>query len=81
MEFEELPIEVQKIAAQALADRFSPSGMAPPTSNTEPANKLAREIREAFVQLYSQDEVISNWKATLNTLNIPQGRDGSNVGV
>lgn len=56
MEFEELPFEIQTMAAKTLADWFSPSRMTAPTSNAEPANELAREIREAFTELYSERE-------------------------
>lgn len=54
MKFEELPFEIQAMAAKTLADWFSPSRMTAPTSNAEPANELAREIREAFTELYSE---------------------------
>lgn len=56
MEFKELPFEIQTMAAKTLADWFSPSRMTAPTSNAEPANELAREIREAFTELYSERE-------------------------
>ncbi|QIP56859.1 formyltetrahydrofolate deformylase [Hafnia alvei] len=56
MEFKDLPLEVQILAAEALASRILQSSMASPISNTEPALKLAREIREAFTELYSEPQ-------------------------
>ncbi|ECW2977125.1 TPA_asm: formyltetrahydrofolate deformylase [Salmonella enterica subsp. diarizonae] len=46
MNFRELPVSVQNIAAQALADKM------PCTKGSEPAKALAQNIREAFIELY-----------------------------
>lgn len=43
--FQDLPLEVQVIAAQLLSERFDPAA--------EPAKELAQEIRDAFIELYS----------------------------
>lgn len=56
MTFSELPTEVQQIAAQALENWFSPSGIAQAGYATS-ANELAREIKEAFTELYSPAQV------------------------
>lgn len=53
MKFEELPHEVQLIAAQVLADRMPPSSVGAVKQEIEPAVKLARDVRDAFIELYS----------------------------
>ncbi|MDL4584186.1 hypothetical protein QRZ28_20220 [Raoultella ornithinolytica] len=55
MEFKDLPLKVQEIAAQCLADKISStSGFGMGVEKNEPAKEQARQIREAFVELYSQ---------------------------
>ncbi|EAB9447415.1 formyltetrahydrofolate deformylase [Salmonella enterica subsp. diarizonae] len=49
MNFRELPVSVQNIAAQMLADHMP---CATNTSKNEPAKALAQNIREAFIELY-----------------------------
>ncbi|EKN4139363.1 formyltetrahydrofolate deformylase [Yersinia enterocolitica] len=55
MKFEELPREVQMIAAKTLSDRF-PSAGSSKSNGFEPATALAREVKEAFIELYSSDD-------------------------
>lgn len=50
MNFRELPISVQNIAAQLLADRMP---CATNTSENEPAMALAQNINDAFTKLYN----------------------------
>lgn len=50
MNFRELPISVQNIAAQLLADRMP---CATNTSENEPAMALAQNISDAFTKLYN----------------------------
>lgn len=55
MEFRDLPLKVQEIAAQCLADKINVTlGFAEVCVKKEPAKEQARQIREAFVELYSQ---------------------------
>lgn len=49
--FQDLPLEVQVIAAQLLSERFDPSYKL--DIDEEPAKELAQEIRDAFIELYS----------------------------
>lgn len=58
MKFEELPREVQLIAAQTLSNRLSMLG-AGVKERTEPVKTLAREVREAFIEMYFQPESAS----------------------
>lgn len=54
MEFKDLPLKVQEIAAQCLADKISyVSGFAEGAVKNEPAKDQARQVRESFVELYS----------------------------
>ncbi|WP_261458170.1 formyltetrahydrofolate deformylase [Serratia fonticola] len=53
MKFKDLPLDVQVIAAQTLSGKFCESGLAT-QGKTEPAKKLAREVRDAFTELYSE---------------------------
>lgn len=54
MEFKDLPLKVQEIAAQCLADRISvTSGFAEGAVKNEPAKDQARQVREAFIELYA----------------------------
>ncbi|EAB8290984.1 hypothetical protein D4F39_07280 [Salmonella enterica subsp. enterica] len=50
MNFRELPISVQNIAAQLLADKMP---CATNTSENEPAMALAQNINDAFTKLYN----------------------------
>lgn len=50
MNFRELPLSVQNIAAQLLADRMP---CATNTSENEPAMALAQNISDAFTRLYN----------------------------
>lgn len=53
MEFKDLPQKVQEIAAQCLADKISiASGFAEGAVKNEPAKDQARQVKEAFVELY-----------------------------
>lgn len=58
MKFEELPREIQLIAAQALSNRLSTLGSGV-KEQIEPVKTLAREVREAFIEMYSQQEPAS----------------------
>ncbi|CNL30382.1 phage protein [Yersinia frederiksenii] len=58
MIFVELPREVQLIAAQTLSNRLSMLGVAM-NEQIEPVKTLAREVREAFIEMYSQQEPAS----------------------
>lgn len=54
MEFKDLPLKVQEIAAQCLADKISgTSGFGQGIVKNEPVKDQARQVREAFVELYS----------------------------
>lgn len=52
MKFEELPHEVQIIAANVIASRFEPCLK----DKNEPALKLARDVRDFFIELYALPE-------------------------
>lgn len=52
MKFQDLPTEVQVIAAQTLSGKLCQSGFSV-AGKTEPAKELALEVRDAFVELYS----------------------------
>ena len=55
MEFKDLPLKVQEIAAQCLADKISyATGFAEGAVKNEPAKDQARQVRGAFIELYSQ---------------------------
>ncbi|OWF84422.1 formyltetrahydrofolate deformylase [Yersinia entomophaga] len=54
MRFVELPLEMQLIAAQTLSNRLSTLGMGM-DEQIEPVKTLAREVREAFIELYSTE--------------------------
>ncbi|CNH96761.1 phage protein [Yersinia intermedia] len=58
MRFVELPREVQLIAAQTLSNRLSTLGVGM-DEKIEPVKTLAREVREAFIELYFQPESAS----------------------
>lgn len=49
MKFSELPTEVQVVAAKALAEK-----LLQPQGDKKPASDLAREVKEAFVELYTE---------------------------
>lgn len=54
MEIKDLPLKVQEIAAQCLADKISiASGFAEDAVKNEPAKDQARQIKGAFVELYT----------------------------
>lgn len=54
MEFKDLPLKVQEIAAQCLADKISiASGFAEGAVKNEPAKDQARQIKGAFAELYT----------------------------
>lgn len=55
MRFEELPHEVQMIAAKTLSDRFPSAGLSK-SNSFEPATALARDVKAAFIELYSSDD-------------------------
>ncbi|CNL89534.1 hypothetical protein ACVSXV_22565 [Yersinia enterocolitica] len=62
MQFKDLPVSVQNIAAQWLADKL-------PTAivDKEPALKLAQSIRDCFIELYSaQEAYLDTVKVDLN---------------
>lgn len=52
MKFEDLPCNLQDIAARLLAEKFD-------SSATEPAEELARRIASAFIALNSHSEPAS----------------------
>ncbi len=58
MRFVELPREVQLIAAQTLSSRLSTLGVGM-DEKIAPVKTLAREVREAFIEMYSQQEPAS----------------------
>ncbi|MHA3612688.1 formyltetrahydrofolate deformylase [Yersinia enterocolitica] len=58
MRFEELPYEVQMIAAKTLSDRF-PSAGSSKSNGFEPATALARDVKAAFIELYLPPEPAS----------------------
>lgn len=53
MRFQDLPPEVQVIAAQTLSGKLCQSGLSI-VGKKEPAKELAREVRDAFTELYSE---------------------------
>lgn len=54
MEFKDLPLKVQEIAAQCLADKIRATpGFAEGVVKKEPVKNQAHQIREAFIELYS----------------------------
>ncbi|MCS4271170.1 MULTISPECIES: hypothetical protein [Raoultella] len=56
MEFKNLPLKVQEIAAQCLADKICfVSGFAEGAVKNEPAKDQARQVREAFIELYCEE--------------------------
>ncbi|WP_343297366.1 hypothetical protein AAG122_19050 [Raoultella planticola] len=61
MEFKDLPQKVQEISAQCLADKISVrSGFGKGEVKSEPAKEQARQIREAFVELYASSAASSS---------------------
>ncbi|HBY5919891.1 TPA: hypothetical protein MIZ65_11435 [Klebsiella pneumoniae] len=61
MEFKDLPLKVQEIAAQCLADKISyVSGFAEGAVKSEPAKDQARQVKEAFVELYASPAASSS---------------------
>lgn len=58
MKFEEIPHELQLIAAQTLSNRLSTLGVGM-NEQIEPVKTLAREVREAFIEMYFQPESAS----------------------
>ena len=56
MEFSNLPKEVQLIAAECLAAKISIKSGLVLAEKTEPAKVQARQIRDAFIELYSRSE-------------------------
>ncbi|MXF49969.1 hypothetical protein GR294_26230 [Raoultella sp. Lac2] len=61
MEFKDLPLKVQEIAAQCLADKISvTSGFAEGAVKNEPAKDQARQVKEAFVELYASPAASSS---------------------
>ncbi|HEC2568060.1 TPA: hypothetical protein R2K66_000935 [Raoultella ornithinolytica] len=61
MEFKDLPLKVQEIAAQCLADKISyVSGYAEGVVKREPAKDQARQVKEAFVELYASPAASSS---------------------
>ena len=61
MEFKELPHKVQEIAAQRLADKISyVSGFTEGEVKNEPAKDQARQVREAFIELYYPNATVTS---------------------
>ncbi|WP_316434082.1 hypothetical protein [Klebsiella pasteurii] len=61
MEFKDLPQKVQEIAAQCLADKISyVSGFAEGAVKNETAKDQARQVKEAFVELYASQAASSS---------------------
>lgn len=56
MEFRNLPKEVQVIAAECLAAKISIKSGLVPSGQAEPAKEQARQVRDAFIELYSRSE-------------------------
>lgn len=54
MEFSNLPKQVQLIAAECLAANISIKSGLVPAEKTEPAKVQARQIRDAFIELYTE---------------------------
>lgn len=54
MEFKNLPLKVEEIAAQCLADKICfVSGFAEGVVKNEPAEDQAQQVKDVFVDLYS----------------------------
>lgn len=61
MEFKDLPQKVQEIAAQCLADKISIKlGFAEGLVKSESAKDQARQVKEAFVELYASPAASSS---------------------
>lgn len=56
MMFQELPTEVQIIAAQLLAEKIRDNDRC---KDKEPVTELAREVRDAFIAIYSPQQCVS----------------------
>ncbi len=67
MEFSKLPIEVQLIAAECLAAKLSTTGFGIEVKN-EPAKSQARQVREAFITLFSECELDGSKKTAAEEL-------------
>ncbi|HAU5684733.1 TPA: hypothetical protein JD334_00450 [Citrobacter freundii] len=64
MEFSKLPHEVQVIAAKCLADKINTvSGFAGGEVNSGPAKEQAKQVRDAFIALFSERELDGEKKA------------------
>ncbi|EOF6097113.1 hypothetical protein ACK1FP_004640 [Salmonella enterica] len=64
MEFSKLPHEVQVIAAKCLADKINTvSGFAGGEVNSGPAKEQAKQVRDAFIALFSEREMEGEKKA------------------
>lgn len=55
-ELRDLPESVQQVAAQLLAEKMSRGGSL--LNPSGPGNEYAKEIRDAFIQLYSANDVV-----------------------
>ena len=54
MEFKDLPLKVQEIAAQCLADKISyTTGFTEGSGKFEPTKDQALQVKEAFIELYA----------------------------
>ncbi|SXF40747.1 hypothetical protein [Klebsiella variicola] len=61
MGFKDLPAKVQEIAAQCLADKISGTpGFAMGIVKNEPAKDQARQVKEAFLELYASPAASSS---------------------
>ncbi|MFU7835470.1 hypothetical protein [Raoultella planticola] len=61
MEFKDLPLKVQEIAAQCLADKITViSVLGESGAKKEPAKEQARQVKEAFVELYASPAASSS---------------------
>lgn len=61
MKMQDLPVEVQVIAAQLLAERID---CATRGVEKKPVTPLAQEVRDAFIELYSQPHTFCSQRNT-----------------
>ena len=58
MEFNDLPVSIQEIAAKCLADRITYlPGLQEESVSRSSAKQEARDVRDAFIELYTERDV------------------------
>ncbi|EDV9708750.1 hypothetical protein NEK12_002549 [Salmonella enterica] len=75
MKMQEIPVEVQAIAASTLRRKIQINDQ---RADKEPVTKLAYEVREAFIALFSERELDGEKKAAKSKA---ESRSGSSSGL